>query len=75
MVIILVIIPIAINIYLGNDLVNSLVDNIRLQLSLLRKVVKKMQLRNAEGCYTYDEIMEWVMEEYAGLCQSIQFFI
>merc|ERR1712088_1053306 len=30
----------------------------------MRKVVKKMQLRNAEGCYSYDEIMEWVMEEY-----------
>jgi len=27
--------------------------------------VKKMQLRNAEGCYSYDEIMEWVEEEYA----------
>merc|ERR1719237_1585364 len=30
----------------------------------MRKVVKKMQMRNAEGCYSYDEIMEWVMEEY-----------
>jgi len=32
----------------------------------MRKVVKKMQLaRNDEQCYSYDEIMQWVQEEYA----------
>merc|ERR1712203_990321 len=34
-------------------------------IATMRKVVKKMQLRNAEECYSYEEIMEWVMEEYA----------
>merc|ERR1712210_86486 len=34
-------------------------------IATMRKVVKKMQMmRNAEECYSYDEIMEWVMEEY-----------
>merc|ERR1711992_132939 len=32
----------------------------------MRKEVKRIQLaRNDEGCYSYDEIMEWVEEEYA----------
>merc|ERR1712001_448299 len=32
----------------------------------MRKVVKKIQLsRDDEQCYSYDEIMEWVEEEYA----------
>merc|ERR1712037_956051 len=34
-------------------------------IATMRKVVKKMQMRNAEGGYSYEEIMEWVMEEYA----------
>jgi hypothetical protein len=32
----------------------------------MRKVVKKIQLsRDDEQCYSYDEIMEWVEDEYA----------
>merc|ERR1711988_1141114 len=33
----------------------------------MRKEVKRIQLaRNDEQCYSYDEIMQWVEEEYAG---------
>merc|ERR1712233_30610 len=35
-------------------------------IATMRKVVKKMQLsRNDEQCYSYEEIMAWVAEEYA----------
>merc|ERR1711990_856218 len=35
-------------------------------IATMRKVVKKMQLsRNDEQCYSYEEIMAWVEEEYA----------
>merc|ERR1739844_609095 len=35
-------------------------------IATMRKVVKKIQLsRDDEQCYSYDEIMEWVEEEYA----------
>merc|ERR1712112_216919 len=30
-----------------------------------RKVVKKMQMRNDEQCYSFEEIMEWVENNYA----------